>query len=175
MAKTKPKDQKTTLSSWAEVDNCLQDIAIQSNKVKEIEADMNSAIINLQEKYQPKLNELNSEIMGIEKNIELFCLDHKEEFGGKKTKELNYGLVSFRTGTPKLATLKGFTWDAVKNLVKATKKYAVQFIRIKEDLDKQGILASGMKNPELAKIGVHIVQEESFGYEVYYKESKGVA
>lgn len=174
MAKVKTKDQETTLQSWGDVDENLREIAKLKNSVIEEETMMNQAILEVQANYQPGLNSYNAKILGMEKDIELFCKVNKDAFAGKKTKELNYGLVSFRTGTPKLATLKGFTWDAVKNLVKTSKKLTALFIRVKEDLDKQKILSSGMNGTELAKIGVHITQEESFSYEVYSKESKEV-
>jgi phage host-nuclease inhibitor protein Gam len=174
MAKTKVNDQVTTLKNWVDVDSNLNAIATRKNEVNSIEADMNADLIKIQDKYQPKLDALNSEIIGFEKNIELFCIDNKAEFGDKKSKELNYGVVSFRTGTGKLATLKGFTWDAVKMLVKNSKKLAAQFLRVKEDLDKTSLLKSGLKESELAKIGVYISQEESFSYEVFLKESQAV-
>lgn len=171
MAKTKTKDQETTLKSWLDVDEGLKNIAKLTSTKSNLESRMNAEMMKITEKYEADLNSANSEIIKHERNIELFCVDHKDEFGDKRSKELNYGVVSFRHGTPALKTLKGFTWDAVKNLIKASKKFR-EYLRVKEDIDKQALLKSRMKESDLAKIGCHISQEETFQYEAFIKESQ---
>lgn len=174
MSKVKITDQKSTLNGWSDVDSSLNTIAVKKLEVTKLESAMNGEKLKVQQKYQPQLDKLNSEILGIEKNMELYCNSVKDEFDKKKSRELNYGIVSFRKGTPRLATLKGFTWDAVKNLVKVSKKYAKMFIRTKVELDKEKMLKAGLKESELAKLGVHIAQNETFSYEVFAKESVAV-
>lgn len=88
--------------------------------------------------------------------------------------ESAHGVFGFRIGTPKLKNLKGFTWAAVTNLCK---EYLPSYIRTSEELDKQGLLAD-RDNEDVAgmfpKIGVQVVQEESFFVEPK-KESDAAA
>ncbi len=175
MAKTKPQtEQSTTLKSWEEVDSTLKALAVIKAKVMKEESDWNEDRLKLQNKYQPILDKFNAEIIGLERDVQLFCEENKSMFDTARSRALNYGTVGFRLGTGALKTLKGFTWEAVKQVVKKSKKYASEFIRIKEDLDKQAILSSGVKKEELAKLGVYIHQEDSFYYEAYLTRSEAM-
>ncbi len=175
MAKTKPQtEQTTTLKSWEEVDSTLKAIAVIKAKVMKEESDWNDERLKLQNKYQPLLDKFNAEVIGLERDVQLFCEDNKTMFDVTRSRALNYGTVGFRLGTGALKTLKGFTWEAVKQVVKKSKKYAADFIRIKEDLDKQAILSSGVKKEELAKLGVYIHQEDAFFYDAYLTKSEAM-
>jgi len=171
MAKTKPQiDQKSSLKSWSEVDSLLKTIAtIESKKMQE-ESKMNDEILRATQKYQPELDKLNAEKIGYERDIQLYCDEHKSDFEKSRSKTLNYGIVGFRKGSGALKTLKGFTWEAVKNLLTSSKKYS-HYIKTKTDIDKNALLSSGLKADKLAKIGVQIEQSDSFYYEAYLKRS----
>jgi len=175
MAKTKPQtEQSTTLKSWEEVDSALKAIAVIKSKVMKEESDWNDDRLKLQNKYQPILDKFNAEIIGLERDIQLFCQDNKSVFDTARSRALNYGTVGFRLGTGALKTLKGFTWEAVKQVVKKSKKYAGQFIKTKEDLNKQAMLDAKLKKEELAKLGVYVHQEDSFYYEAYLTKSEAM-
>ena len=175
MAKTKPQtEQSTTLKSWEEVDSTLKAIAVIKAKVMKEESDWNDERLKLQNKYQPLLDKYNAEVIGLERDVQLYCEDNKSMFDVARSRALNYGTVGFRLGTGALKTLKGFTWEAVKQVVKKSKKYAADFIRVKEDLDKQAILSSGVKKEELAKLGVYISQEDAFYFEAYLTKSEAM-
>ncbi len=171
MAKTKPQtEQKSTLKSWSEVDQILKAIAsIESKKMQE-ESKMNDKILRANQDHMPTLDKLNAEKLGYERDIQLYCDGQKDEFKDARSKTLNYGVVGFRKGTGALKTLKGFTWEAVKKVIQASKKYSA-YIKTKTDIDKNAILSSGMKADQLAKIGVQIEQNDAFYYEAYLKSS----
>lgn len=171
MAKTKPQtEQKTTLKSWSEVDQLLKAIAsIESKKMQE-ESAMNDKILRANQDHMPTLDKLNAEKLGYERDIQLYCDGQKDEFKDARSKTLNYGVVGFRKGTGALKTLKGFTWEAVKKVIEASKKYSA-YIKTKTDIDKNAILSSDMKPDQMAKLGVQVVQEDSFYYEAYLKSS----
>ena len=95
--------------------------------------------------------------------LQAFAVENREElFSKKKSVESAHGVFGFRTGTPKLKNLKGFTWAAVTNLVK---ELMPDYIRTSEELAKDKLLAD-RELPEVAeyfpKIGVQVVQEETF-------------
>ena len=171
MAKQKPQtEQKTTITSWQEADEVLKQIGNASQAIKKQESEMNLKITQVQEKFSPVIAELTEQKIGLERNLQLFCESKRDEFADKKTKELSFGSVSFRFATPSLKTLKGFTWESVKNIVKSSKKLASAFIKTKEDLNKQAILNADLKESELAKLGLTISQEESFYYEAFERK-----
>lgn len=82
-----------------------------------------------------------------------------------------HGTIGFRTGTPKLKTLKGFTWASALNLVK---EFLPDFIRKTEEVAKDRLLADrdvdGM-NEKMAKCGIVVAQDETFYVEPKQEES----
>ena len=173
MAKTKPQtDQKTTLSSCSEVDSALKAIAVITTKINKEEADWNEERLKLQNKYTSVIDRYNSEKIGLERDIQLFCESQKDVFTEQRSRTLNYGTVGFRLGNGALKTLKGITWEAAKSLIKSSKKWRDSFLRIKEDIDKQAILSAGLKKEELAKIGLYVHQDDGFYLEAYLTKSE---
>ena len=68
----------------------------------------------------------------------------------------------FRTGTPKLKTLKGFTWASALELVK---EFLPDYVRQTWDIAKDKLLADRDAEEMLsrmAKCGMQVVQDEAF-------------
>jgi phage host-nuclease inhibitor protein Gam len=163
MAKKKTA-QKSSLNSWQEVDECLRSIAEANTTVEKREADMNKRILVIQQSFEQETRDVRDSIVAHEKNVELFCKEHRDEFVPTKTRTLNYGFVSFRNAAPKLSCLRGFTWETVIALMK--KLDMTQYIRTKEEVDKDLVKTELTDAADLAQIGLHIDQDEQFYYEV---------
>lgn len=172
MAKSKPiPEAKSTILSWEEVDKNLKLIGNLQNKIKVQEAEMNEKILAIQNSYVNGINKLTGEKQSLEINVELFCKEHKEDLGEKKSKELSFGTISFRLTPPALKTLKGFTWESVKKIIEKSRKYADKFLRTKVDLDKNAITNDNLPPKDLAALGLHMAQSENFYLEI--KEATG--
>ena len=145
MARTK----KTVVSgiSREQAEQAFADFAAADAKVQNLTSKMDLEMTRIREKYADQLAELSATK---EKNFDImqaYAVENKEElFSRKKSLESAHGVFGFRTGTPKLKNLKGFTWAAVTNICKE--------------------LLADRDNPEVAeyfpKIGVQVVQEETF-------------
>lgn len=73
-----------------------------------------------------------------------------------------HGVIGFRTGTPKLKTLKGFTWASALQLVK---EFLPGYIRQTEEIAKDKLLADRDTEemaPQMAKCGIQVSQDETF-------------
>ena len=94
-----------------------------------------------------------------------------------------HGVIGFRTGTPKLKTLKGFTWASALQL---TKEFLPGYVRLTEELAKDKMLAdreamvttdedplgAGKSMIEMmAKCGIQVVQDETFYVEPKREEA----
>lgn len=166
MAKSKTTN-KSSLGAWADVDDRLRVIAINKAFVGNKEAAMNKKLLEIQQAHEEATLAARTNIVAAEKEIEMFCLEHRDEFMIVKTKPLNYGLVSFRLTTPKLNLLKGFTWETALKLFK--KLGMTEFVRTKEELDKDAVKAKLTEPRDLAEVGLAITQGETFYYEVFEK------
>lgn len=161
MARTK----KTVVSgiSREQAEQAFADFAAADAKCQNLTSKMDIEMTHIREKYADRLAELSAVK---ERNFEImqaYAVENKEVlFAKKKSVESAHGVFGFRTGTPKLKNLKGFTWAAVTSVCK---ELLPQYIRTTEELAKDKLLAD-RDNPKVAgyfpKIGVQVVQEETF-------------
>lgn len=161
MARTK----KTVVSgiSREQAEQAFADFAAADAKVQNLTSKMDIEMTRIREKYADQLAELDGKKSEAFDIMQAYALENKEElFSKKKSLESAHGVFGFRTGTPKLKNLKGFTWAAVTNLAK---ELMPSYIRTSEELAKDKLLAD-REQPEVAamlpKIGVQVVQEETF-------------
>lgn len=159
---------KSNLRSWEEVNEILRAIAEKQSYVEAMVNKYNEAEARRRKALDEKINPIKKEIADMELDLSLYCEEHKDEFGKKKSKELSNGIVGFRLGMPKLKTLKGFTWKAVLELIKRS-VFKDDYIRIKEEVAKDKIIQDALTNQldqeVLDTMGVQVVQEETFYYE----------
>lgn len=161
MARTK----KTVVSgiSREQAEQAFAEFAAADAKVDNLTSKMDIEMTRIREKYADQLAEQNARKDAAFDIIQAYALENKDElFSKKKSVESAHGVFGFRTGTPALKTLKGFTWKAVLVLVKDKMP---SYVRITEEVDKASLLNDRGKE-EVAtmypKIGVQVVQEESF-------------
>lgn len=161
MARTK----KTVMSgiSHEQAEQAFADFAAADAKCQNLTSKMDIEITRIREKYADRLAELDARKSEVFDLMQAYALENKDElFSKKKSVESAHGVFGFRTGTPKLKNMKGFTWAAVTNFVK---ELLPSYIRTSEELAKDKLLAD-RDVPEVAgcfpKIGVQVVQDETF-------------
>ena len=131
-------------------------------KLASITAEMDVKITAIREKYADKLTDLVDKREDAFEKLEVFAKENPDRFTKKKSLELTHGTIGFRTGTPSLKTLKGFTWASVTNLLT---EFLPDFVRTKTEPDKEMLLARREENEVsdlFSKVGIEVKQEESF-------------
>lgn len=148
-------------------------------QIQKITAEIELACAKIREKWSEKLTSLNSERDAAFDVLQGYALEHKDDlFTKKKSLEMAHGVIGFRTGTPKLKTLKGFTWSSALQLAK--KFLPGSYIRQTEELAKDKLLSdrdleevSLSDTPDgvsrqvcmreaLGVCGIQVVQDETF-------------
>jgi phage host-nuclease inhibitor protein Gam len=143
--------RETFEESFATYNQCTADLQV-------LEGKMNSELTAIKEKYEAKISKLQD---GKEECFELmqtYAETNPDLFAKKKSIELTHGVIGFRTGTPKLTTLRGFQWAAVFSLVK---EKLGSYIRTKEEVNKELLLVDRDKI-NLSEVGLKVVQDETF-------------
>jgi phage host-nuclease inhibitor protein Gam len=164
MAKSKTTT-KSTLLKIEDVDDSLKNIGYINARIKAAEAVMNEQQLTIQQRYEETTRTDREEKLRLEKEIELYCMSNRDAFGNSKLMRLNFGEVAFRLSTASLRTLKGYTWDSVMRMLK--KLNMTQYIRTKEEVDKEALKAQLTDTKDFAQIGLTLTQSESFYYEVF--------
>lgn len=140
-----------------------------------ITADIELQCAKIREKYAGKLAELEGEKEKAFDTLQAYATENQAElFTKKKSLEMAHGVIGFRTGTPKLKTLKGFTWASALQLVK---EFLPGYVRQTEEIAKDKLLADRdgqVMEPgdplgpgksmceQMTKCGIQVSQDETF-------------
>lgn len=164
------KIQLPNLATRADAEAAMCDLAISANILRFLTAERDAKVLAINEEYESDLGKANAQLASLTDALRVWAETNPGEFQkGRKSIDFLSGILGFRTGTPKLALLsRAWNWDKVLDAIKLR---AFAFIRTKEEVDKEAILAFVSAGPEpaaeleakiLRPIGVKIVQGESF-------------
>lgn len=142
--------------------------------LKKITALIELACTKIREKYADEVSTLGDARDKAFEVLESFARENPDLFTNKKSLEMSYGTLGFRTGMPKLKPLKGFKWPDILELVKTL---IPDYIRTTEEVAKDKIIADRDEDVEMRtdgqqvkvsmktameKCGIQVVQEETF-------------
>ena len=147
-----------------------------------ITADIELQCAKIREKYAGRLAELDAAKTVAFDTLQSFATENQAElFSKKKSLDMAHGVIGFRTGTPKLKTLKGFTWASALQLVK---EFLPGYVRKTEEVAKDKLLADrdmdvSVKDgagevklsQEMTRCGIQVVQDETFYVEPKKEET----
>lgn len=162
MATRKKKVIITGVSREA-ADEAFATYAKSDAQLQKINADIELQCAKYREKYADKIATLSEERDKAFDTLQAFATENQAElFTKKKSLDMAHGVIGFRTGTPKLKTLKGFTWASALELVK---EFLPDYVRQTWDIAKDKLLADRDAEEMLsrmAKCGMQVVQDEAF-------------
>ncbi|MCE7990456.1 MAG: hypothetical protein HEP71_00695 [Roseivirga sp.] len=146
-----------------EVGEVMRSFAEASSKLKELEAQEELQLLEVRKNYSKRAEALLEEKQNAMEKLEAFGIHNKDElFGKKKSMDLHHGVIGFRTGTPKVNKPRSITWNQV---IETLNEAGSDFLRTRIEVDKDKIIACRNDEDamqELAKMGVGVVQEETF-------------
>lgn len=171
------KRQKKTIISGVSKETAEEAFATYAKAQAEhakITAEIELKCAQIREKHQEKLSQLQTTMEGSFDTLQAFATENQAElFTKKKSLEMVHGTIGFRTGTPKLKTLKGFTWASALQLVK---EFLPGHIRATEEIAKDKLLADREDETvaaNLSRCGIMVAQDETFFVEP--KKEEGAA
>lgn len=159
------REKKTIISGVTRetADEALATYAMVDAQMAKIVADIELQCVKIREKYADKLAELEEQKATTFDTLQAYASENKGNlFTKKKSLDMVHGTIGFRTGTPKLKTLKGFTWASALQLVR---EFLPSYIRTTEEITKDKLLADrdieGMQD-NMNRCGIQVIQDETF-------------
>lgn len=163
MAKTREKKTVYSGVKQEEMELAFADYARADARIQKINSTMDIEMTRIREKYQDELAKLTETKDNAFDIMQTYAMENRDElFSRRKSMETTHGILGFRTGTPKLKTLKGFTWASVLNLLK---EFLPGYVRTIEEPAKDRLLADrDLEDVKEAmpKVGITVVQDETF-------------
>ena len=184
------RQKKTIITgvSREAADEAFATYAKSDAQIQKINAEIELQCAKIREKYADKLATLGDERDKAFDVLQSFATENQAElFTKKKSLDMAHGTIGFRTGTPKLKTLKGFTWASALQLAK--KFLPVTYIRQTEDIAKDKLLADRdlkevavydtptgdprevTMREAMAACGIQVTQDETFYVEPKKEET----
>ena len=141
-------------------------------QIQKINAEIELQCARIREKQADRLSQLDAEREQAFDVLQAYAVENKAElFAKKKSLDMAHGTIGFRTGTPKLKTLKGFTWASVLQMVR---EFLPGYVRTSEEVAKDKLLADrdedGMFD-KMSKCGITVTQDETFYVEPKKEEA----
>jgi phage host-nuclease inhibitor protein Gam len=174
MSKRAKKVIHTGITS-EQMESAMGEYAAADARLAKINATMDEQFTRIREKYADdvaKLTDTKDKNFAV---VQAFAMENREElFAKKKSMDGAHGVIGFRTGTPKLKTLKGFTWAAALHLIK---EFLPSYVRTSEEPAKDKLLADrelpSVAN-KLAQCGIEVIQDETFFIELKKENESGM-
>jgi phage host-nuclease inhibitor protein Gam len=152
---TKPISREDAEASFAEY-------ASADAKIQKVQAEIDIKITAIREKYQDVIA-ANQEVKDLQfDKIQAYADQNPDLFVKRKSMELTHGTIGFRTGTPKLKAMKGFTWASCLTMIK---EFLPNYIRVEEAINKEALISDRENtevNIQFGKCGIMIDRDETF-------------
>ena len=153
------------IASRADAENALAEIAQLTISQRKVQNDMDKAIVLVRERCEPQLTSIAKQIKEKTTLLEGWANANPDVFPkDRKSVDMAQGTIGYRTGMPKLALLRGKKWDGVLEILRSV--FGGQYIRTKEDVAKDEIIAAAQSGPlndaQLRQMGVEVKQDEDF-------------
>lgn len=160
--KERIKLTQPVLKSRLQVEDTLREIVGATLNRNRANLEMDKGITAIRARYESLINECNKSIEEKSELVRIWAEENPAEFGKLKSLDFVHAIIGFRTGTPTLKTLRGWTWDRVLEKLRGIGLLA--YIRTKEEVNKQALLIDreSLGEDRLKEIGLHVKQEESF-------------
>lgn len=84
------------ITNWNEVSEALRVLSEKRIELSRAEGKQTYEINNIREKYNVITEGINTEIEALNKEIKIFCSEHKNEFLNVRTKKFSFGTISYR-------------------------------------------------------------------------------
>lgn len=158
------------INTYDEADRALLELGKIDAALTEKESALNAEIQSLRERYELQTAELRQCKAMLESTLEKFVLSNKNEFESTRSRELMHGIIGLRWSPPKIAILnRKYNLKTALELLKKV-KWGKQYIRTKEEVDKDALLAARAANDiddsKLAAVGLKIDSTENFYYQI---------
>lgn len=162
---TKKREKKVVFTKpikREDAEQAFADYAGADAKIQKIQAEIDIKVTAIREKYQDEIAKHSETKDLCFDKLQAFSDQNPDLFVKKKSLEMAHGVLGFRTGTPKLKTIKGFTWASCLTMIK---EFLPHHVRVEESINKESLIAE-RDNMEVTshfgKCGIVVDREETF-------------
>lgn len=162
----------TTIQNGTDLVAAMDDIRAWTIARNLLMSEKEAALKEVDDIHSPEIKSLNEQLAARTEQIKAWAEANAEAFGKLRSIETIHGTLGWRMGQWQCDKLAGWIWQAGKKTKAGAKvvldalkaRFGKAYIRIKEEVDADGLIADRAKltAQDLSQCGVRIFQEESF-------------
>ncbi len=145
--------------SREQVEALVREICEAKTEERIAKAEMDTEIRAIKECYEQRLSGISEELTPMVEAVHAWAEAHPQDFAGKKSLELLHGIVGWRVSPPAIKPMRGYTWSAVLDRLKALARG--EYIRVKEEVNKDALLAA-RESEDLRGLYCQVEQADEF-------------
>jgi phage host-nuclease inhibitor protein Gam len=151
-----------TIRTRADAEAAVREITLLTIERNRLILERDKAITEINKRYEEPLAKADTDLKSKTELLRNWAESSPDDFRASKSLPMTHGTLGFRIGQPTLKTLSGFTWDRV--LERLQTAGALDYIRVKREVDKQRILADRetLGPEQLRALGIRVAQDEAF-------------
>lgn len=145
---------RSTLKTWLDADDALRELGEQEARKERIEQHKDSLINEAKEDARRKIQPVDEQCSRLRRELELFCVERRDDFAGAQSRKLTFGTVTFK----RTASIEVADEDATIEALKA--RGMTGCLRVKESVDKNAL--RDQPDAVLEDVGATRVEGETF-------------
>ena len=172
---TAARIKPTSFRTYADFTDAIDDVARKRVELTKLKARRDSRIQTVEAEFKDDIERIEGEISELVVLAEKYAVVHRNELfpGEAKTGSSASANFGFRLGNPTLKALNR-KWSPEETMKELRRLGMSDFIRVKEELDKNGLKAR-LNDEQLASVGLRVCQSESFFVEPLAETADTVA
>jgi len=151
------------VASLADADKVLEELAQLDRRTNAIRDEMNEKIDQAKAEASESMVEIEARRKLLDGALSSFAILNKTElFRGRKSVDLDFGILSFRQSTRLALAGRGITWEQV--LERLLELGHDSGVRVKQEVDKEAL--ASWDDEALESVGVKKKTADVFGYKL---------
>lgn len=164
----RPRKATVILASIEECTAAMRKLLLATLDHERATAERDGYMALAMKQYEKRLQTLTEKRQDLDLQLQNYYMTHlgEVERDGKKSVQLQYGVMGRRFGNPSLRLLnKSWTWTAV--LVKLREHFGKKFLRLRDpEVDKDKVKTE-LPEEQLGEYGMKLAQAESFYVDLF--------
>lgn len=151
------------LATREDMEKAVGEFAAATNERDQHKAAMEQELTAVRSRFEGKMDTCEQQRDELSLALRDWADRNPDQFGKLKSIATVHGTIGWRIGQPTLKPAPKMTWAKVLETIEGFGDTLKRYLRVKTDINKEAILAERETHPAiLTKIGVRVVQEETF-------------
>jgi len=151
------KSVAPVIPNWAHADAIIERVGTHQRTIEDLRRQAQTDIDIIKDRMQKQIDQRQNSIALYLQSLEMFCEQHRDDFGRAKSKKLTFGTIGWRFSSRIIIKPKK-TLELIKTMLSAS--FRKQCIKVKESVDKNAL--ANLTDEVLAEVQARRQEKDVF-------------